>query len=48
MNVARNLDEAKDWFLSHSSGSLLLRNERGDETVVDTYSESEEFFTSLT
>ena len=43
MEVILNLEEARDWFIEHSTGSVTCKD--GDrEQVVDCFPEAEKFF----
>ncbi len=39
-----NTDEARSWFLNHSSGLCELRREDGTTTAVDCYPDAVAFF----
>jgi len=43
--TVNKLEEARDWFTTHSSGSLLCKC-NGKEKLCDSYPEAEEFFKS--
>lgn len=44
MDTVYSLDEAKDWFLSHSSGSVRCVDEKAAQIIATTYLEAKSFF----
>ena len=44
MDKLYNLEEAKNWFLSHSSGSVVCVNKLGVEKECNYYFAAEEFY----
>lgn len=44
MKKVYSLREATEWFLSHSSGSVIAVNSSGEEKVCGTYLEAQEHF----
>jgi hypothetical protein len=46
MERVKTIKEAQDWFLSHSTGSVIAVRERDNtEKICDLYLEAEEFLT---
>ena len=45
--VAKNLEEAKTFFLENSHGTILCQREDGVERECRSYPEAEKFFNSL-
>lgn len=43
-NTVTTLDEAKDWFLSHASGSVTATKPSGETRELWTYREAVAFF----
>ena len=43
MDIVNNIDEAREWFLSHSSGEVKLIKGT-DEEVCETYLDAKEFY----
>ena len=39
-----SLEEARDWFLSHSSGSVMCQKPDGSKKMVDCYPDAAAFY----
>ena len=44
--TVRDIYEARDWFLKHSTGSVMCEKEDGTQQECRTFKEAREFFCS--
>lgn len=44
MDTVYSLDKALEWFLLHPKGQLRCVREDGEEKIVDSYPDAEDFY----